>query len=524
MLKIYLIQILFLFVKYSLFIEKKWNLLYDTYRIKRIERDIMDNVVQNIGIDDIVLSDVQQNYNPHELKELTLSIQKYGVLEPILVRPKNGKYEIILGNKRYCIAKKLGFTTIPALIKNVSDEIVEQYKRMNVKSNLTNAISKEETVSKNSIGRQKKLPRNLEIPLEKKEQLKNNENSLNQRINSIKFNHDNNDIVNLLELSKEEYERDEKNMNNTQFDNNMMNNNLGGIPTQNAPSNQGPTFGGRFFPSLEDEPTNMNLNLNNVQPQMVDPQMSNNMNPNSNLIDLTDMSAEREPSMMPNNTLNMPAQAPMMDTNPEFANFNTQPVVAPMQSAPVIDNIVPNFGASPMPMDNVINLDNLQATPQMDSFQSGPMNPMQQSVEMQQSPEFAMNMSAPVSPTTVESVPQFDMSTTLNAPQFNQLTEMNSMNSVPQNDYTMNVGVNSPIEVQTLGEMNNENFGTAPIVNTEPMNQMIGAEQQFPQKEVLPVINTIKGVATSLEAFGYQIRIYDEDTTNSYNLIIEVDK
>jgi ABC-type glycerol-3-phosphate transport system substrate-binding protein len=42
------------FINFSLFIEKKQILLYDTNRIKRIERDIMDNVVQLVNISDII--------------------------------------------------------------------------------------------------------------------------------------------------------------------------------------------------------------------------------------------------------------------------------------------------------------------------------------------------------------------------------------------------------------------------------------------------------------------------------------
>lgn len=73
--------------------------------------------------------------------ELVLSIQKYGVLQPIIVR-KTGddKYLIIAGERRYRAAKLAGLKTIPALIKNFDDKeafslsIIENIQRENLNS------------------------------------------------------------------------------------------------------------------------------------------------------------------------------------------------------------------------------------------------------------------------------------------------------------------------------------------------------------------------------------------------------
>ena len=66
--------------------------------------------------------------NPHQarselgnMKELMASIKKKGVLEPILVRPKEGRYEIIAGERRYVAAQRIGLGEIPCIEMNVED-------------------------------------------------------------------------------------------------------------------------------------------------------------------------------------------------------------------------------------------------------------------------------------------------------------------------------------------------------------------------------------------------------------------
>ena len=84
----------------------------------------MDNFVQNINIEEFIPNDIKDiDENSEEFKQLMNSIQHYGIIEPLLVRPQNGKYEILIGNKRYYIAKKLGFQTIPVIVRNIDEEV-----------------------------------------------------------------------------------------------------------------------------------------------------------------------------------------------------------------------------------------------------------------------------------------------------------------------------------------------------------------------------------------------------------------
>ena len=55
------------------------------------------------------------------IEELMASIKAKGVLEPILVRPKNDRYEIIAGERRYVASKRVGLKEIPAIEMIVKD-------------------------------------------------------------------------------------------------------------------------------------------------------------------------------------------------------------------------------------------------------------------------------------------------------------------------------------------------------------------------------------------------------------------
>ena len=63
------------------------------------------------------------SFKKDELDELASSIQKNGLLQPVLVRPAENKtYQIIAGERRWQAAKMAGFKTIPVRIKEVDDD------------------------------------------------------------------------------------------------------------------------------------------------------------------------------------------------------------------------------------------------------------------------------------------------------------------------------------------------------------------------------------------------------------------
>src|SRR3954465_14689925 len=57
-----------------------------------------------------------------ELIELTASIEASGLLQPVVVRPRNGKYELIAGERRWRAVQRLGWPKIPAVVRDVDDQ------------------------------------------------------------------------------------------------------------------------------------------------------------------------------------------------------------------------------------------------------------------------------------------------------------------------------------------------------------------------------------------------------------------
>jgi len=98
--------------------------------------------IVNIDINKIVPNPRQPRSEFHQesLAELAESIRSKGIVQPILARPKNGKYELVAGERRWRAAKKAGLTLIPAIIKEYSDEdslelaIIENLQRENLNS------------------------------------------------------------------------------------------------------------------------------------------------------------------------------------------------------------------------------------------------------------------------------------------------------------------------------------------------------------------------------------------------------
>jgi ParB family chromosome partitioning protein len=61
-------------------------------------------------------------FNEQAIEELAQSIQKHGLIQPITVRPKGEQFEIIAGERRWRACQKIGLSTVPAIIQQISDE------------------------------------------------------------------------------------------------------------------------------------------------------------------------------------------------------------------------------------------------------------------------------------------------------------------------------------------------------------------------------------------------------------------
>jgi len=79
--------------------------------------------VRQIRVDDIVPSPYQPRsvFDEERIEELCRTIRTHGVIQPIIVREKNGKYELIAGERRWRAVRKLGFEHVPAIVRNLND-------------------------------------------------------------------------------------------------------------------------------------------------------------------------------------------------------------------------------------------------------------------------------------------------------------------------------------------------------------------------------------------------------------------
>ena len=87
--------------------------------------DAQSREVNEVDINSIAPNPDQPrtNFKREELEELSASIQKDGLLQPILVRPlEDGTYQIIAGERRWQASKLAGLQQVPIRVKEASDD------------------------------------------------------------------------------------------------------------------------------------------------------------------------------------------------------------------------------------------------------------------------------------------------------------------------------------------------------------------------------------------------------------------
>ena len=94
---------------------------HDNHYVELITARAYGPRIRMISLDKIVPSPQQARTELGDLKGLMASIKEKGILEPILVRKKNERYEIIAGERRYIATKNIGLKEIPCIEMNVSD-------------------------------------------------------------------------------------------------------------------------------------------------------------------------------------------------------------------------------------------------------------------------------------------------------------------------------------------------------------------------------------------------------------------
>lgn len=106
----------------------------------KIEEELPGEVVQQIKINDIEPDREQprKKFDEEKLNELANSIKQYGVIQPIIVTPKDNYYQIIAGERRWRAGKKAGLTEMPCLVRTKTEQenreiaLIENIQRENL--------------------------------------------------------------------------------------------------------------------------------------------------------------------------------------------------------------------------------------------------------------------------------------------------------------------------------------------------------------------------------------------------------
>ena len=350
-------------------------------------------------------------FDDASIENLATSIKTYGIINPILVRKKDDKYEIIAGERRFRAAQKIGLNEVPVIIKNADEQqmaelaLIENIQRQGL-SPIEEAKSYEEIMRignqtqqslANKLGKSQSTIANkirlLSLPVEIQDALANKEISerharslisikekeqqielLNRIIREKLTVKETDEIINAKETDEEEIkqaisdimkslnikedEKEDDNMNNgnffPNFDNNSINNNASLNMMNMQSMNQTPL-------TLEPETVMPTVNQPVMEPQFVqtpEPAVSTQF---------------EQPTMM-NNIFNPMAefvtpQEPTITTPLESVMQNEQPMFTPSFVQPTTNiEVQPQMNVSPQMIDTPLFNPNVVMPQQDTSF------------------------------------------------------------------------------------------------------------------------------------------------------------
>jgi ParB family chromosome partitioning protein len=106
---------------------KGLDALIGTRPVTRAEFDSSEKICQ-VSLTSIDPSPLQprKEFARDTLQELVESIRQHGIIQPLIVRPVNGRHELIAGERRWRAAEEAGLTEVPVIIRSATDlEVLE---------------------------------------------------------------------------------------------------------------------------------------------------------------------------------------------------------------------------------------------------------------------------------------------------------------------------------------------------------------------------------------------------------------
>jgi len=99
---------------------------HDEHYVATLSTPAGEPIGRLLAIDQIDPNPGQPRQAMGDLSELMASISEKGVIEPIVVRVRGGRYQIIAGERRYQAAVQVGLTQLPVVVRDVDDvEVIE---------------------------------------------------------------------------------------------------------------------------------------------------------------------------------------------------------------------------------------------------------------------------------------------------------------------------------------------------------------------------------------------------------------
>lgn len=428
-----------------------------------------NNEVVYLYLDDIIPNRFQPRevFDDQALKELAVSIKEHGVIQPIIVRKVENKYEIIAGERRYKASTMAGLTKIPAIVKNLDDKesskvaLIENLQRrdltpieeartyqkiLELENNMTQeqlaqTMGKTQSVVSNKL-RLLALPDEVQDALLKEKISERHARSLLNLENK-------NDQIKMLDriiaerMTVRELDKEIKNMNDNQGQSLNNNVNLFGSMGLSSVAESTPTPAPNVAPTIS-------INTDSVSNNS-SVSVGNTFNPTE--VDINkiresavDIVAPKAPTvdvkdLMKDNSNNQPTDFKFV---PSFGGNNSQSQVS--------NNSVPSFGQFSV---------SANTTP--------PVN------------------SAPVTPPVAPSFGFFGNASTNNTVN-NDSTSNNVASAMPTSKFSINA------------------FGGVT------------------KKDVTPAVTDIKSAISGLESKGYKVIFEEFDSNDTYQMTIKIDK
>ena len=402
-------------------------------------------------------------FDEKALNTLAESIKNYGIINPILVRKKDDKYEIIAGERRFRAAQKIGLTEIPVIIKNANEQqmaelaLIENLERQGL-SPIEEAKSYEEIMrignqtqaslatkigkSQSSIANKIRL---LSLPQEVQDALAHKKISERHARSLLSINDKERQIELLNQIIKEKLtvKETEQIINSKEIDEEEIKKAISDImKSLNISDDEDEE---KTNDKEKEEKEDDNMNNGNFFPNFDNNNAANN-NASLNMMNMQSMNQApmpQEPEMvMPTMAPSMPEPQPMnmgqqmmpeppMNGMPSFEQF-TQPQIPSMgmpdlnmnnnMNQPVMEPITMPEMPNNQPLINDAPLFGQQAMP-TESVPVAPVEQPQLTVPMMDTPLFNQNATMPAPEPALVAPTPFDVPVTTT-----QSTEVSPMN------------------------------------------------------------------------------------------------